>query len=378
MKIYLIKYLFFAHTLLITFNAYSQYYRDENKFSVHGIIKDFQKEYIYLDYIDTLLQYKIDSAKIINDTFNFIGYISEPMLATLRADKIVRDFNSPKLNVFFLEPSEIKISLNGTNFKEAFFMGSKSDIVYRANLEIKKPILKKLEIIESEFNFAKNKYIKQKLETDYILQFKRMVELDLSFIRKNITSFVSMYLLQFIYNNISVNDFSEIFKKFDTKLQNSNLGKKINAFLKKAKSLDVGKLSPDFSQPDINDTMVTLSKLKGKYVLLDFWASWCAPCRRSFESLKKIYSKYKNNKLFIIAISSDEDEEAWKKAIKIDGIETWCNIRTTKNYPSVNDLYQINELPTKFLIDSNGRIIDKYMASEEWKLYKKLKTIFEK
>jgi len=112
----------------------------------------------------------------------------------------------------------------------------------------------------------------------------------------------------------------------------------------------VKKKVPDITLKDTSGTQVKLSSLKGKIVLIDFWASWCGPCRRANKHLKTLYSKYKDQGLEILSISVDESKQDWKDAIKQDKT-TWLHVYDDKNYANG---WKIQYIPTTYLVDKEG------------------------
>lgn len=119
----------------------------------------------------------------------------------------------------------------------------------------------------------------------------------------------------------------------------------------------VGDLAPDFTLNDVNDKPISLSSLKGKFVLVDFWASWCGPCRGENPYVVAAFNKYKNKNFTILAVSLDEDKAAWIQAIKDDQL-TWQQVSDLKGMNSpVGTLYGINGIPYNVLIDPSGKII---------------------
>lgn len=113
----------------------------------------------------------------------------------------------------------------------------------------------------------------------------------------------------------------------------------------------------DFSLPDLKGDSLRLSSMKGKVFLLDFWASWCSPCRFSNKQLVKLYTKYKDNGFEILSVSLDESQKDWKKAVNKDKI-TWLQINDNGGWNAVSAMkWNINAIPASFLIDKAGNVV---------------------
>ncbi len=123
-----------------------------------------------------------------------------------------------------------------------------------------------------------------------------------------------------------------------------------------AAQLKIGSAAPDIALPDTRDSILTLSSLSGKVVLIDFWASWCAPCREVNPYVERIYKKYKSKGFEVYAVSIDTKKEAWLKAIKKDKLTYSHVIENTGWNSKVAEQYFIDQLPTNFLIDKTGKI----------------------
>jgi peroxiredoxin len=169
----------------------------------------------------------------------------------------------------------------------------------------------------------------------------------------------------------------DLWAGLDPQLKNSYNGKVINAVLLGSKATDVGAKAPGFEQPDTAGKMVRLSEIKGKYVFVDFWASWCKPCRAENPNVLKAYDTYKNKNFAVVGVSIDfeKDHDKWIKAIKEDGMP-WTQLLSPANIDGgAMKTYGVRAIPSNFLIDPNGVIVAKNLHGSE--LQKKLSEIFE-
>ncbi len=160
----------------------------------------------------------------------------------------------------------------------------------------------------------------------------------------------------------------------DTLIQSPN-GKKLKEIIETAKKSMIGAKAVDFVQPDIYGSNITLSSFKGKYVLVDFWASWCIPCRAEGPGMIKAYTKFKDKNFEIFGVTLDENKEKWLKAIKDDSY-TWVQAGDMKGWENTAALeYGINAIPFNFLLDPNGVIIARNLKGEA--LEKKLEEVLK-
>lgn len=135
-------------------------------------------------------------------------------------------------------------------------------------------------------------------------------------------------------------------------------------------------MAPDFTQNNTDEKPVKLSSTRGKYILIDFWASWCGPCRQENPELVNVYQEFKNNNFDILGVSLDNDRGKWLKAIENDQL-TWMHVSDLKGWDNaVAKEYIIQSIPYNFLLDPEGKIVAKNLRAKE--LRKKLQEIFLK
>ena len=191
-----------------------------------------------------------------------------------------------------------------------------------------------------------------------------MNEKAMSLLREFVSSHTGSYItpLAIIRFNQIADDVlktEELYNLLQPNIKASAMGQYIAQQVAEGKVNGAGTLLPDFSQPDTSGISVSLSSLRGNYVLVDFWASWCGPCRQENPNLVAAFNKYKSKKFTVLGISLDKAKEAWVDAIHMDGL-TWTHISDLQGWSNAAaQQFKIFSIPQNFLIDPQGKVVGK-------------------
>jgi peroxiredoxin len=197
----------------------------------------------------------------------------------------------------------------------------------------------------------------------------------IQFIKNNSNSIISAYVLSVYCAAWGRAKTIALFKPFSTAIKNTCYGKNIMEYLSLNKNIKIGDSYSDFTQKDIKGNDVKLSDFKGKIILLDFWGSWCAPCREANKEFVKIYTEYQSKGFEIFGVAAETEKDFWVEAIETDKLP-WINVTDFKGDKNKAALiYGVSAYPTNYLIDSNGIIIAKDLTGD--KLREKLAELLK-
>ena len=373
------KYILSVITLLLTTLVFAQQKQMVTiKGTIIGDLKGYNKIYMYT-------RTSKDSAEIKNGKYTFSYPFSRADMKMLYPEFILATKSMYKpFGILVAEPgtyfitSDIEKEMNTSELR-----GPQPMILYSKFNEEQDQASKKMYAVIGEI-YGKNWYQIEDTDARYTGLQKSLDSLHeiylLPTLKKLLKAHPDSYASAFVLSGSrqigTIKEKEELYNMLSARMQRTNEAQKYKDYILGIKNSNIGSTVANFILPDPEGKDIDFNDLKGKYVLIDFWASWCVPCRQSFPHMREVYKKFKGDKFEIYSISIDQDKAAWLKAVK-DEKNPWLQSLDTKNISQKG--FAVTGIPSTFLIDPTGKIVVKEVGFDETgmgEIEKKLTELF--
>jgi len=378
-------------TLLFLQQAFAQ------QFTLNGKLSGVHMDSVMVSYTSAAAKYVHETYPIsLSGEFTVTGNISRPTSSTIlfknKGEVISSSEREARTKNFYLEPGTIALTGNPAMLAGLKITGSKTQIdkdeLDKLTASIHAEEQPIIDALYKEKDHDKASAIRDKLDPFRA----RIKKVKYAFFLTHPSSYVTADEMRVLVSDMRLDSIKRIYNGYNAELKESTQGKNLEIEIKKIEAGSPGNIAAEFSRTDINGKPLSLADFKGKYVMLDFWASWCVPCREGSPHMLALYNKYKDKGYEVIGIADDDTKpELWKGAIAKDKVGVWHHVlrgldmdmarKGITNPNDINGKYGIHTIPTKILIDPTGKIIgrfgDSYGGSDE-DMDKMLASIFGK
>ncbi|WP_158624863.1 TlpA disulfide reductase family protein [Gynurincola endophyticus] len=326
-------------------------------FVLSGHIKEQDTGWVSLTYalLNETEQQIEDSVRLTNGKFVFEGELPQPTVAFLRGAVVDRSDGDPNWMAIFIEPGKMNIELQKNHFEKGKVSGSQSYDQLLLYQDIVTKIPRDEDFIN---NLQKFRY---------------------SFLKENPGSYTAMYFFIWGVQQYSIDSLLALDSLITPAIRNSFYGKKIKQEVAdrpvREYNKSINRPAYVFEGEELNGGKLSLNDYKGNYLLVDFWGSWCVPCRQETPHIKALFKKYQGKGFSILGIAADEETpDLWRKAVIDDGTDTWKHILSSD---TLRQSFAVEGYPLKLLIDPAGIIVGRYFGTDETpKLDAKLVEIY--
>lgn len=300
---------------------------------INGEVTGRTDEKIYLKSFRNKMFFDVDTAEVKEGKFTFKGEVDQPLLFGLATE----DMNYPVQ--LFVENTNMDVQISN----------------------------------DGETITVRNSPVNAIFQENAGKVFEEGYDIDSLVTKYPASPAAAFFLYRYFTYQLPLDELKATRAKISPELAYCPYVKDLDGIIKQLENVQIGKVAPGFALPDTAGVSVSLSDFRGKYVLLDFWASWCPPCRRENPNVVKAFNEYKDKNFTIVGISLDKDKSKWLKAIADDNL-TWTHLSDLKYWDSeIPALYGVRGIPSNVLLDPDGVIIAKNITGED--LHKKLKEV---
>ncbi|RXR32210.1 AhpC/TSA family protein [Flavobacterium piscinae] len=347
---------------------------EDNEYVIKGIAEGIENgKFIILETQDETMNLKsVDTTVVMEGKFEFKGISNEPELHFLQVENI------PGKVIFVLENGEINISIFKDSINKSKIGGTFNNEQFaKYNLgqfKIQKKIADFRSVNKEKMEAAvqSNDSLTVNALRDNFLQLKEEEKnYNFTFCEDNPKAFICVLMIQSMLYQPDADFFriEKIYNNLDKNVKDTKPGKSVGEMIMNNSAAEIGKQAPEFSAPNQDGKLVSLKESLGKVTIIDFWASWCGPCRKENPNVVALYNEFHDKGLNIIGVSLDKegDEKKWKDAITADKLN-WPQVSNLKywNEP-IAKKYSIKSIPATFILDASGKIVAKDLRGDELK-----------